>query len=82
MMDYIVSNMVFHRVNDKFFCRRRPELLRQINEGDDRLSREKSRQLQLMKLRRDERRARNEDKFDSAALVLGLAEENEKQSVG
>ena len=56
-------------------------MLRQTNEGDDHLSREKSRQLQLMKLRRDERRARNEDKFDSAALVLGLAEENEKQSV-
>ncbi|KAK3103454.1 hypothetical protein FSP39_019371 [Pinctada imbricata] len=52
------------------------ELLRQMEEGEDRLSREKSRQLKLMKLRRDERKARDEDKFDSAALVLGLAEEN------
>lgn len=62
-----------------FMLQEKAELLRQIGEGDDRLSREKARQLQLMKLKRAERRARNEDKFDSAALVLGLAEENKKK---
>ena len=54
-------------------------MLRQIGEGGDRLAREKARQLQLLKLKQAERKARNEDKFDSAALVLGLAEENRKK---
>lgn len=64
------------------FEKEKAELLRQIGEGDDRLSKEKARQLQLMKLKRAERRARNEDKFDSAALVLGLAEEHKKKTTG
>ncbi|XP_022298182.2 uncharacterized protein LOC111107326 isoform X1 [Crassostrea virginica] len=61
------------------FKQEKEELLRQIGEGGDRLAREKARQLQLLKLKRAERKARNEDKFDSAALVLGLAEENRKK---
>ncbi|XP_062600408.1 trichohyalin-like [Saccostrea cucullata] len=61
------------------FEKEKEELLRQIGQGDDRLAKEKARQLQLLKLKREERKARNEDKFDSAALVLGLAEENKKK---
>ncbi|OWF34681.1 hypothetical protein KP79_PYT11450 [Mizuhopecten yessoensis] len=55
------------------------ELLRRLREGEDKLSQEKERQLQLMKLKRDERRARQEDKFDSAALVIGMAKEREEK---
>ncbi|XP_033746567.1 trichohyalin-like isoform X2 [Pecten maximus] len=53
------------------------ELLRRLREGEDKISQERERQLQLMRLKRDERRARQEDKFDSAALVIGMAKERE-----
>ncbi|XP_069101140.1 trichohyalin-like isoform X2 [Argopecten irradians] len=53
------------------------ELLRRLRAGEDKISQEKERQLQLMRLKRDERRARQEDKFDSAALVIGMAKERE-----
>ncbi|XP_055999875.1 trichohyalin-like isoform X3 [Ostrea edulis] len=64
---------------DHHYEKEKEELLKQIAQGDDRLSKEKARQLQLLKLKREERKARNEDRFDSAALVLGLAEENKKK---
>ncbi|XP_060082221.1 trichohyalin-like [Ylistrum balloti] len=53
------------------------ELLRRLREGEDKFSKERERQLQLMRLKRDERRARQEDKFDSAALVIGMAKERD-----
>ena len=48
------------------------------NAGDD-LERERERQANLARLRRDERLARDEDKFGSAALILGLAEKQDKE---
>ena len=40
----------------------------------DRLQSEKERQAELARLRREQRRARHEDKFEAAALVMGLAQ--------
>ena len=53
--------------------------MQRLAEGDDKLAQERLRQLELMKLKRDERRARQEDKFDSAALVIGLAKERDEK---
>ena len=38
---------------------------------------EKQRQLALAKLRREQRRLKREDKFDTAAILLGLAKQQE-----
>lgn len=40
----------------------------------DRLQSEKERQAELARLRREQRKARQEDKFEAAALVMGLAQ--------
>lgn len=45
-------------------------------EQQDRLQAEKQRQAELVRLRREKRQADMEGRFDSAALVLGLAERN------
>lgn len=41
--------------------------------------RERERQAFLARLRRDQRLAKKEDNFDSAALILGLAEQRDKE---
>ena len=41
---------------------------------EDTLSQEQRRQLELARLRREQRRAQHEDKFDAAALVLGMTQ--------
>jgi hypothetical protein len=49
-------------------------LLQALRDGDGRFASERHRQAELARLRREERKARHEDKFDTAALVLGLAQ--------
>ena len=51
----------------------REELIWALRNDDDRYASERHRQAQLVRLKREERKARHEDKFDTAALVLGLA---------
>ena len=48
--------------------------------GDEK-ERQRKRQLEMLRLRREQRRLRDEDKFDTAAMVLGLSEENDKRFV-
>ncbi|XP_064633679.1 golgin subfamily A member 4-like [Lineus longissimus] len=50
-------------------------LLRSLQGFDDSLADEKSRQAYLTKLRLEQRKALQEDKFDAAALVLSLGEQ-------
>ncbi|XP_041457735.1 trichohyalin-like isoform X3 [Lytechinus variegatus] len=49
-------------------------LLAALRGQGDRLQSEKERQAELARLRREQRRARHEDKFEAAALVMGLAQ--------
>ena len=49
-------------------------LLQALRSRDGLFASERSRQAELARLRREERKARHEDKFDTAALVLGLAQ--------
>jgi len=55
------------------------ELLRRLGEAGDQQERERERQAALARLRRDQRLAEREGNFDSAAMILGLAEEREKE---
>jgi len=50
-------------------------LLRALRVQDERFSSEKKRQLELAKLRREQRRLKQEDNFDTAAILLGLAKQ-------
>ncbi|XP_071495122.1 uncharacterized protein [Diadema antillarum] len=52
-------------------------LLAALRGQSDRLQSEKERQAELARLRREQRRARQEDKFEAAALVMGLAQQAE-----
>ena len=56
----------------------RDELLRRLREGDDKLAKERARQAELARLKREQRKARQEEKFDAAAIVLGMAQKGEK----
>eukprot|EP00057_Strongylocentrotus_purpuratus_P011445 XP_011665919.1 PREDICTED: trichohyalin isoform X2 [Strongylocentrotus purpuratus] len=49
-------------------------LLAALRGQGDRLQSEKERQAELARLRREQRKARQEDKFEAAALVMGLAQ--------
>ena len=54
-------------------------MLRQLNESKDSVERERQRQLMLARLKREHRRAKREEQFDAAALVLGLHRETEQR---
>ncbi|XP_035826163.1 uncharacterized protein LOC101847194 [Aplysia californica] len=54
-------------------------LLRRLAEMKDESEKQRQKQLEMLRLRREQRRLREEDKFDSAAMVLGLSEENDKR---
>ena len=54
------------------------ELLKSMQEGDKRLSSERQRQLELMRLKREQRYAKREDNFQAAALMIGLAHEHDR----
>lgn len=49
-------------------------MLQELQNKEGRFATERHRQAELARLRREERKARHEDKFDTAALVLGLAQ--------
>ena len=44
-----------------------------LHGADAKLTSERQRQLELARLKREARKAKAEDKFDAAALVLGMA---------
>ena len=46
--------------------------------ADAKLTKEKERQLALIKLRREKERIKREDKFDSAAIIFNMAKEDKK----
>jgi hypothetical protein len=48
-----------------------------LKRQDKQFSGERQRQLELAKLRREQKKIAKEDKFDAAALVLGLAKQQE-----
>jgi hypothetical protein len=52
-------------------------LLASLKRQDKQFSGERQRQLELAKLRREQKKIAKEDKFDAAALVLGLAKQQE-----
>ena len=52
-------------------------LLASLRGQDKRFSSERQRQLELAKLRREQKKIAKEDKFDAAALVLGIAKQQE-----
>ena len=45
--------------------------------ADAKLNSEKLRQLELAKLRREQRKLKNEEKFDTAAILFGMAKMHE-----
>ncbi|XP_078676996.1 uncharacterized protein LOC144913832 [Branchiostoma floridae x Branchiostoma belcheri] len=52
-------------------------LLASLRGQDERLASERKRQLELARLRREQKRLNQEDKFDSAAIVFSIARRNE-----
>ena len=61
-------------VYQKRFEEEKEALLEGLRGADQRFSSERERQAELARLKRDERRARQEDTFDKAAMVFGLAQ--------
>ena len=53
--------------------------MRRLRESDNKTEAERRRQLELARLRREQRRARREDRFDAAALVLGVSMEHDRK---
>ena len=49
--------------------------MRGLRDQDARFNSEKKRQLELAKLRREQRRLKQENNFDTAALLLGIAKQ-------
>lgn len=49
-----------------------------LRNQDERLMQERKRQAALAKLRREQRKARQEENFDAAALVIGLAQKGDE----
>ncbi|XP_066283910.1 trichohyalin-like isoform X2 [Branchiostoma lanceolatum] len=52
-------------------------LLASLRNQDERFASERNRQLELARLRREQKRLNQEDKFDSAAIVFSIARRNE-----
>ena len=52
-------------------------LLRGLREKDARFGSERKRQLELAKLKREQRRLKQEDNFDTAAVLFGLAKQEQ-----
>ena len=48
-------------------------LMRGIMESDNHLISERQRQIELARLRREQRRAKQEENFDAAAIAMGLS---------
>ncbi|CAH1784103.1 unnamed protein product [Owenia fusiformis] len=60
------------------FDKEKDELLKRLAGMGGELDAEKRRQMELARLRREQRKARHEENFDAAALVLGLASDRDK----
>ncbi|CAH1265139.1 MAB21L2 [Branchiostoma lanceolatum] len=56
-------------------------LLASLRNQDERFASERNRQLELARLRREQKRLNQEDKFDSAAIVFSIARRNEAAKV-
>lgn len=63
-----------HFVYQKRLEEEKEALLAGLRGADQRFLNERERQTELARLKRDERRARQEDTFDRAAMVFGLAQ--------
>ena len=59
------------------FEEERDALMARLRNSDERYMSEKERQAELARLKREQRKARMEDDFTAAALVLGLAERHQ-----
>ena len=69
-----------NRVSFHLHCRYEEEkdaLMARLKGSDAQFLSEKQRQAELIRLRREQRMAQQEEKFGAAALVLGLAERNQ-----
>lgn len=55
----------------------RDDLLRRLHSADAHFMNEQERQAELMRLKREQRKVEQEEKFGVAALVLGLAERSQ-----
>lgn len=53
------------------------ELLRRLKNAGDEHDQERERQANLARLKREQRLAKREDNFNSAALILGLAKQQD-----
>ncbi|ESO89984.1 hypothetical protein LOTGIDRAFT_164683 [Lottia gigantea] len=60
------------------FCQEKEKLLNQLSNDSNNTEDIEKLKHELIKLRQDERKARNEDGFESAALVIGLAQKAEE----
>ncbi|KAJ8047726.1 hypothetical protein HOLleu_06793 [Holothuria leucospilota] len=58
-----------HRIEEE-----KAALMASLRKQDEKLMEERKRQAALAKLRREQRKARHEENFDAAALVIGLAQ--------
>ncbi|XP_060592636.1 LOW QUALITY PROTEIN: trichohyalin-like, partial [Ruditapes philippinarum] len=56
------------------------ELLRRLGEAGSEFDKERERQAHLARLKRDQKLAQREGNFDGAALILGLAEQRDKDA--
>lgn len=65
--------MCFHDSQEK------AELLQRLQDSDSKYAQEQHRQMELVRLKREQRKVHQEEKFESAALILGLARESEER---
>ena len=54
--------------------------MNRLKQHQDQYASEKDRQLQLARLRREERKAQMEGRFESAAMLIGMSKEEGKQT--
>ncbi len=64
---------------DHHFEDEKAALLASLRGQDDRYQSERQRQLELARLKREQKRLQQEDKFDSVAILLSMAEQQDKQ---
>jgi len=69
--------LLFNYYLQKNFDAEKEALLGMLSNADARMNNERKRQLELARLKREARKAQAEDKFDAAALVLGMAKSNQ-----
>lgn len=71
--DHSFYKNTFHFLLQKNFESEKEALLGMLKGTDSRLDNERQRQLALARLRREAKKAQAEEKYDAAALVLGMA---------